>query len=257
MAGPTPLTYNGLVTQVCLLAPYQYSLVSGVVTPLNQPEFTALIPQMLNYAEQRIQRDIDLFVNHIGSSGTYPLTPGNQNLAIPFNDFVVIDGMLIFYDNQWNPVNPVSRDYLLNVWGYGRGQGPPRVFAPIGGAGAGGLTGNIFAFGPTPDQTYNVYVYGAVRAPSLASFATGSAAGTSTTWISTWLPDLLVMACMIYVSAYQRDFGRQSDDPQMALSYESQYETLLGSVSKEEFRKRFEADAWSSQSRSPVATPTR
>ena len=33
---------------------------------------------------------------------------------------------------------------------------------------------------------------------------------------------------MIYVSAYQRDFGRQSDDPQMALSYESQYQALLG-----------------------------
>ena len=72
MAAPNPLTYNGLIAQVCLLAPYQYSTVSGVVTP-QQAEFTALIPQMLNYAEQRIQRDLELMATNVARSG-YALT---------------------------------------------------------------------------------------------------------------------------------------------------------------------------------------
>jgi hypothetical protein len=65
------------------------------------------------------------------------------------------------------------------------------------------------------------------------------------------------MASMIYISAYQRNFGRANDDPQMAITYESQYQALLKSALTEENRKKFEAAAWSSQSPSTTATPTR
>ena len=65
------------------------------------------------------------------------------------------------------------------------------------------------------------------------------------------------MASMIYISAYQRNFGRQSDDPQMAQSYEAQYNALLKGAAVEEARKKFEAAAWSSQSPAVVATPSR
>jgi hypothetical protein len=65
------------------------------------------------------------------------------------------------------------------------------------------------------------------------------------------------MASMIYISAYQRNFGRANDDPQMAITYESQYQALLKSAMMEENRKKFEAAAWSSQSPSTAATPTR
>ena len=65
------------------------------------------------------------------------------------------------------------------------------------------------------------------------------------------------MASMIYVSAYQRNFGRANDDPQMAVSYESQYQALKASALSEENRKKFEAAAWSSQGVSSSATPTR
>ena len=62
---------------------------------------------------------------------------------------------------------------------------------------------------------------------------------------------------MIYISGYQRNFGRANDDPQMAVTYESQYNTLLKGAAVEEARKKFEASGWSSQSPSPVATPSR
>jgi hypothetical protein len=78
-----------------------------------------------------------------------------------------------------------------------------------------------------------------------------------TTFISLYLPDLFIMASMIYISAYQRNFGRANDDPQMAVTYESQYQALLKTADLEENRKKFEAAAWSSQEPSISATPTR
>jgi hypothetical protein len=62
---------------------------------------------------------------------------------------------------------------------------------------------------------------------------------------------------MIYISAYQRNFGRQSDDPAMAQSYEAQYKTLLPAANNAEEQKRFQASAWSSSSVPSSATPTR
>ena len=73
-----------------------------------------------------------------------------------------------------------------------------------------------------------------------------------------YLPDLFIMASMIYVSAYQRNFSSASgNDPQMPVTYETQYQTLLRNAMAEENRKKFEAAAWSSQSTSSSATPTR
>jgi hypothetical protein len=47
------------------------------------------------------------------------------------------------------------------------------------------------------------------------------------------------------------------NDPQMPVTYETQYQTLLRNAITEENRKKFEAAAWSSQSVSTTATPSR
>ena len=107
-----------------------------------------------------------------------------------------------------------------------------------------------FLVGPYPDDNYTVELIGTYRPASLS-------ATNPTTFISLNLPDIMIMASMVYISAYQRNFGRMNDDPQMAISYESQYQTLLKGAMVEEARKKFEAAGWSSQSPSPIATPTR
>ena len=96
-------------------------------------------------------------------------------------------------------------------------------------------------------------VTGTVTSSVLGTVANGS--GIS--FISQYLPDLLIMASMIYISAYQRNFGKESDDPQMAMSYETQYQLLLKSATVEEARKKFDAAGWSSQSPATIASPTR
>ena len=250
MAATTALTYNGLVTQVCLLAPYQYSNVAGVVTP-QALEFTALIPQMLNYAEQRIQRDMELLNTQV-LRGPYALAVGSNQLSVPPGDLMVVQDVLVNIAGVPTPMQPVAKAYLLTVWPSTSTPGPPKVVALQGGDAATlGLAGTILMFGPPPDAPYQVSCIGEARAPSLATYANTAQAGSQATWISTWLPDLLVLACMIYVSGYQRDFGRQSDDPQMAQSYEAQYGTLLGAANKEEFQRRWEADAWSALASRP------
>jgi hypothetical protein len=72
-----------------------------------------------------------------------------------------------------------------------------------------------------------------------------------------YLPDLFIMASMIYVSGYQRNFGRANDEPQMAVTYESQYKGLLQSAIVEEARKKFQSSAWTSMSPAVAASPTR
>jgi len=121
----------------------------------------------------------------------------------------------------------------------------------------------LSGFSPTGwNNTFSVIVASptTVTVSTTATNATtiGAAVNnSSTTFISLYLPDVFIMASMIYISAYQRNFGKMNDDPQMAVSYESQYQALLKGAMVEEARKKFESSAWTSQSPAPVATPTR
>ena len=76
------------------------------------------------------------------------------------------------------------------------------------------------------------------------------------TFISTYLPDLLVIASMVYVSGYQRNWSSTSDDPQMAVNYEKQYQTLLKGALVDVAQKRFAARDWTSAPPAPVAEAT-
>ena len=88
----TPLTYNGYVTQIATMAVLNTQTVSGVVEGVDSA-FNAIIPQMLNYAELRIQRDLDLLPSQ--SERTYSLTDGNNSLQIDVEDFVTIQTFVI------------------------------------------------------------------------------------------------------------------------------------------------------------------
>jgi hypothetical protein len=254
----TPLTYNGYVTQIATMAVVNTTVSNSVVVGVD-PSFNAIIPQMLNYAELRIQRDADL-LPLLTSNSSYSLSQGNNILQVSVNDFVTIQTVSVLNGTASSPLLPTTKEFLQNCYNDSSSSywGTPQYFAMYGGdSSTGGNTYQNIVIGPYPDQTYQVLMTGTIRMPSLYEFATAAYAGTSTTFISTYLPDLLIMASMIYISAFQRNFGRQSDDPGMAQSYESQYQALLKGAITEEYRKKMQAAAWSSTSSSPVATPTR
>ena len=235
----TGLTYSQYVTQIANLA---------VVDP-NDTAFTTLLPQMITYAENRMYRDIDfLFTQQ--SVTMYTVNQGSRQISIPQGTLVTTQQInIITPPGQFNPeigtrnpLLPTTKEFLDSTYGSPSYTGVPVYYAPF--------NDNLYYVGPFPNATYYVEIVGTYRPASLS-------ASNPTTFISLYLPDVFIMASMIFVSGYQRNFGRQSDDPAMAQSYESQYQALLKGAVVEEARKKYEAGGWTSMSPAVVATPTR
>ena len=254
-AATNPLTYNDYVSQIATLAVVNTTTSSGVVVGVGA-EFNTLIPQMLNYAELRIQRDLDLLPSQ--TSLNYNITIGTNLLQLPVDDFVTVQTISVVDGTARTPMVPVTKEWLQNLYNDSSYAAKPQYFAMLGGDQAsGGNTFNNIIFGPYSNNNYSVVVDGTIRLPSLYKFATTLSAGSATTFISTYLPDLLIQASMIYISQFQRNFGPAANDPSMGPTYELQYQNLLKSAFVEEARKKFEASAWSSMAPSLAATPTR
>jgi hypothetical protein len=255
-----PLSYNAYVQQLGVMAVALTQETAGVYSFVDEPLQTALL-QALGYAELRIQRDID-FLN-ARASNTYALTAGSNLLSIPINDFLIVETLEITQNNGTQVVNsmpltPVSRELIQNCYSGLAQASQPRFFAMAGDNFGDGANLNInVLLGPTPNFAYQVRVNGVIRLPSLAKFAVSGVADTSYTYISEFLPDMLMMASLIYISAFQRNFGVASSDPDSGMTFEKQYQALrLGAIS-EENRKKFQGSAWSSYSTPVAATPTR
>lgn len=235
------LNYSSYVQQIATMA----------VVPVTDPNFTIIIPSMIDYAELRMQRDLDFLSTQISNS-SYSFTVNNNVLTIPTSSFITLQTIEVINGSGISsPLLPVGKEYIQNVYSTGSTTGLPSVFAVYGGDSATtGLTSQNILVGPIPDSNYSVRLTGTIRSQPLS-------ATNTTTFISTYLPDLFIMASMVYVSAYQRNFGRINDDPAMAQTYESQYQGLLKSAMVEENRKKFQSAAWTSYSPSPFAAPTR
>lgn len=253
------LTYNGYVTQIAALAAYQTVTTAGVVqlSDGNGTTLNTVTSQMLDYAELRIQRDLDL-EQSVTTNTALTLTSGNNLLTMDVNAFITVQSMSYVAGTFTQRILPTSRSFINEVYPDSSVQGPPVYFAPYGGdATTTGGTSQLFIFGPTPDSNYPLNINGTVRMISLNSFANVTFANSAYTFISAYLPDLLLMASMIYLSGFQRNFGRQADDPAMAQSYESQYQALLKGAMTEENRRKLWASAWTSLSVPANATANR
>lgn len=231
---------NNYVTQIATLA---------VVDPTDSA-YQIILPQMITYAENRIYRDLDLLSTQFPR--TYTLSVGNNLLSIPASDFITVQTVSVNTSgSSYSPLTPVTKEYIRNVYGDPSITATPKVFAMYGGDLATyGETSNVIEIGPAPNSAYTIRVTGTSRPPSMSNT-------NPTTWVSLYLPDLFIMASMIYVSAYQRNFGRQNDDPQMAVSYESQYQALLKGSMLENARAKFQAAGWTAYSPAVAASPTR
>lgn len=245
------LSYDGTVAGT---TSYITQIATMAVVEENNAEFLKILPQMITYAENRMYREID-FLFTSASSTAYTISQGTRIINVPSNTFP--DGTLVVPE-QINlitpagttnpnlgtrvPLTPTTKEFLDAVYGAATSTGQPAYWVPF--------DSYTFLVGPYPNANYTIEIVGTFRPASLS-------AANKTTFISLNLPDIFIMASMIYVSAYQRNFGRANDDPQMAVTYESQYQALLKSAMVEEARKKFEAAAWSSQTSSASATPTR
>lgn len=235
---------------------YTYSswvtaLANQIVETSTDPNFVAALPSCIDYAEQRLYRELDLLNTVTRDSSA--LTANNRNYTLPQNNgrFVVTNGLnLITPAGTTNPDSgvrvqliPTSRDYLDSVGGDPSFTGTPVNYAMI--------TDQTIIVGPQwPDGAYTIETIGTIRPTPLS-------ASNTTTFLTNYLPDLWFAATMVFMTGFQQNFGAQADNSGMSVSWTQQYEALFASANTEEMRKKYSAGAWSSLSPTPIATPSR
>lgn len=221
-----------------------------VVDPTD-PNFVAIMPDVIDYAEQRIYREADLLNTVVrDSSATLSVGTRTFNLPTSLGRFVVTNGFnVITPASQTAPDNGTrnqlvaqSLDYMDAAWPSAASAGLPVCYAMV--------TDQQIAVGPFPDASYTVEVKGTIRPEPLS-------ATNTTTYLTNFLPDLFVAASMIFGAGYQKNFGAQSDDPRMSSSWEDQYTKLFASANVEEMRKKYASGAWGSLQPTPLASPSR
>ena len=229
---------------------YVASLVNLMpVDSASDPNFVAVLPNIIDDAEQRLYRELDLLNTNTTQTGTF--TTGQRTFDLPSaNGTVVVVNRI----NVWtplasssanatrNPLLPIGNDALDALWPSATGSSVPQYFGMV--------TQTTILVGPWPDQAYTVEVTGTVRPAAISTT-------NATTLLSVYFPDLFIAASMVFASGYMKNFGAQMDDPKMAVSWESHLQTLLQSAQTEEQRKRFNMAGWSSKQPSPSATPER
>jgi hypothetical protein len=209
------------------------------------PEFVQILPQAIQYSEDRIYREIDL-INTVYINASSSLTALNRSFTLPsapYGNFLTVQGINILYGSgpQRQQLQPVAMSYLNAVWGSPTGAALPEYFAMV--------QQDVLQVGPWPDQAYQVEVIGTFQPEPMS-------ATNPTTQLTIYLPDLLVAAACIFMFGWMRDYGGQSDNPQSAQSWENQYQVLFKSAMQVELRKKFSSFGWTSFSNMAIS-PTR
>lgn len=231
-------TYTSYVTQLANMM---------AVSPTDT-SFTTWLPGCIDYAEQRIYRELDLLATLITDTSAQT-TSGQRTFALPttYGTFIDVENVSIITpaasaSGTLNPLTPVSLAVIDLLWpSASQNTSMPTLFAMKDNA--------TLVLGPSPDAAYYVQVRGTQRPAALS-------ASNPTTILTTYIPDVFMAASMVYASGFMRNFGAQADDPRMSQSWESQYQTLMKSAEVEVFRSKFQSQSWSSQKPTP-ANPAR
>lgn len=218
------ITYDTYVNQISNL------VVIGSTTP----EFQTMLPGMIDYAEQRVYRELNLLGTQVRDVTNLSTTSRNLTLPSAFGEFVVVSDINVITPsgttiscgtrNQLNPAAIAIVDFLYPQEVASTTPSVPTLFAMV--------NQNIAVVGPPPDSPYQVEVIGTIRPTALSS-------ANSSTFLTQHLPDLFIAASMVFGSGYMRDFGQQADNPQMGAAWEAQYNLLLKSATTEEVRKKY------------------
>lgn len=226
---------------------YVQTLANTLVVTSTNANYQLELPIIIDIAEQRCYRELQLLDTIVrDNSGT--LTANSRNFTFP-QHFVVSESMNVFtpVSTTTNRIQlvPASREFIDHVYGNEASVTTPSI--PIYYA---MITDQQIIVGPPPDVAYTMEVIGTIRPTPLSST-------NPTTYLTQYLPDLFFAASMSIAAGYLQNFGAQSDNPQMATSWEGTFTALLGSANKEEEQKRYAAQAWSSKPPAVLATPPR
>lgn len=213
-------------------------------------DFRILVPAAIDYAEQRCYRELDLLNTQVTDVAGV-VSSGNRSFTLSTSAgvFITVDqlnlltpaGVLSSAASRI-PLLAVSPEVVDATYPSNVPQpipSYPKYFAR--------RSDTTVILGPAPDAAYGVEVVGIQRPAALSS-------GNSSTALTRYVPDLFFAATMVFVSDYMRNSGFQADDPQL---WEARYQSLFKSAAVEQARAKFQAEGWTSEQPSPVATPAR
>lgn len=221
--------------------------------------FTTLAPRFIEFAENRMYRDPDLdflFLRDVDVSQS--TTNGRRSVPIP-TSLVTIEsaalitpaGVLPTADGARRiPMTRADRPFIDLTWPVESETRAPDDFSPpffavfdmqqtspAPGEDEAVAVPSSILIAPTPDDVYRVEFTGTMRPAALSVTNT-------TTPLTNYLPDLFLAATLVIACGYQRDFGAQSDNPSMAVSWENLYQALRPGAGVLELRKKALVDGF-------------
>lgn len=195
--------------------------------PTDDASLVAILPTVIMAAEGRIYRDLSLLATYV-SDATGSVGADTRQFTLP-RHFVVLHSVNRVSGNNRLPMVKVSREALDTLYPATVStdvSDVPLKWAP--------LTDQIILVGPVAGATTQLVCIG-------EAFPAPLTADNDETWLSLWLPDLLLASAMIALTGYMRQYGAQADDPQMATSWRGIYESLLPAAKSEETRRKYAA----------------
>lgn len=218
------MTYDQLVARLAQL----------LVVDADEANFVAILPAMIEGAELACYRDCD-----------FPSARRTQRLSIvqgtlsvaPPADMVVARALWVEAGSGVRS-EVLRRDasYLREYAPTATTQGVPKYWATT--------DAETLLLAPAADASYSLDMEYTYRPASLSS-------GNPETWLSARYPDLLLYAAMVWASGYQRNFGAQTDDPQMPGSWMRMYEAALATARNEAALGK----GWGAFDRTPAPPP--
>lgn len=224
----------------CSQAPYPYS---------NPPQdfIATQFPMAMSYAENRAYRDLTL----LGTRSTnitlgQPLltTAASRAIAIPqpgvwATPIIVPEGFaLISPQGTTNPAagtrhgfDVASLDVIDLIWPTEATTLDPALADDIGRLWA--LSDDhTIVYAPTAPGAFSIELTGLYQPAPIS-------AANPTTYLSQWYGELYVDLGMVFLMlALLRNVGAASEDPRIALSWETQYSQDLQAAKSEEYRRR-------------------
>lgn len=217
-------------------------------SPFQSLDANNILPAIIDYAEQRIYRELDLIETVTTKTAT--LVAGTRAVAMPAG-VIVLQALNVITpagsapddsNAVRNPLTRVSVDFLNYVCPQGTktniNQPVPIYFADLNNA--------QVIVGPAPLEEYTGEFVCTIRPDPLS-------ASNTTTILTTYIPDLFLSASMVFASGYQKNYGQQADDPKLAMSYEQQYQEQFKSAFSEMAAKKSQNQAWRPYSTTPLA----
>lgn len=228
---------------------YRVDMATLMPTTLTDPGFNDVLPLCILYAENRIYRDLDLLATRTRDTSA-TLTANTRYFTLPqsMGLFYVVEGINIFTPSTSTPTTgvrqqllPVTKEFIDATWPQEAAATPvsvPVYMAP--------LTDQEWMIVPPPDADYPVEVVGTIRPTTLSK-------ANPETPLTILMPELFVAASMIFMSGKMHDWSPASDDPQMPVTWEAQYQKLMQGALVEESRKRYVSMAFQSRLPTPLA----